>query len=133
MDSLADQLLDKDKMIESLDYQLTTAQQDLHSLRSEVETMKSERSEGVETQRMVMHQIVNMKKLIEEQKQSERDKEQLLLKIKAKDQLIRDITTKQRMHTEGSDSNEVVNRLQHDNDARNLHHAQRLEAFEQKF
>jgi hypothetical protein len=37
-----------------------------------------------------------MKRLIEEQKQSERDKEQLLIKIKSKDQQIREMT-KQRV------------------------------------
>jgi hypothetical protein len=61
-------------------------------LKTELETVKTERSEGQETQRLVMQQIVNMKRLIEEQKQSERDKEQLLIKIKSKDQQIREMT-----------------------------------------
>jgi hypothetical protein len=61
-------------------------------LKTELETVKTERSEGQETQRLVMQQIGNMKRLIEEQKQSERDKEQLLIKIKSKDQQIREMT-----------------------------------------
>ncbi len=65
-------------------------------MKTELETVKTERSEGQETQRLVMQQIGNMKRLIEEQKQSERDKEQLLIKIKSKDQQIREMT-KQRV------------------------------------
>ena len=61
-------------------------------MKTELETVKTERSEGQETQRLVMQQIGNMKRLIEEQKQSERDKEQLLIKIKSKDQQIREMT-----------------------------------------
>jgi hypothetical protein len=86
------QFSDKDKMIESLDCQLSMAQEEVHSVRTELETMKSERSQGQETQRMVMQQIGTMKRLIEEQKETEKDKEQLLIKIKAKDLQIKEMT-----------------------------------------
>jgi hypothetical protein len=42
-----------------------------------------------------------MKRVIEDQKESERDKEQLLLKLKTKDQRIRELT--KQLHTQPAD------------------------------
>jgi hypothetical protein len=80
----------------------------------------------METNQMVIQQIANMKRIIEEQKESEKDKEQLLIKLKAKDEKIRELT-KQLQNVKDQSPREMnkhqqneIAKLRHENDLLNL-------------
>ena len=72
-----------------------------------------------------------MKRVIEDQKESERGKEQLLIKLKSKDERIRELT--KQLHSQNTGQDTDVSRLQKENDQLNIAHAQKLELFEQRF
>ena len=110
-------------MIESLEFQLDTSNKELGDLRTQMDSLNHETAESQETQRLVIQQISNMKRVIEDQKESERGKEQLLIKLKSKDQRIRELT--KQLHsltnqTESGGNTDDIARLQHENDQLNL-------------
>jgi len=64
-----------------------------------------------------------MKAVIEDFKESEREKEQLLIKIKQKDEKIRDLTKSPRDTADTSKMREEIKRLQEDNERLNSQQA----------
>jgi len=74
--------LDKDKIIESLEYQVSSSRKELSKVSIELADIRSDRDSQAQTNAQVIKQISSMKAVIEEFKEREREKEQLLIKIK---------------------------------------------------
>jgi hypothetical protein len=74
--------LDKDKIIESLEYQVSSSRKELSKVSIELADTRSDRDSQAQTNAHVIKQISSMKAVIEDFKEREREKEQLLIKIK---------------------------------------------------
>ena len=74
--------MDKDKIIESLEYQVSSSRKELSKVSIELADIRSDRDSQAQTNAQVIKQISSMKAVIEEFKEREREKEQLLIKIK---------------------------------------------------
>ena len=74
--------MDKDKIIESLESQVSSSREELSKVSIELADTRSDRDSQAQTNAQVIKQISSMKAVIEEFKEREREKEQLLIKIK---------------------------------------------------
>ena len=82
VEELRAQVSDKDKIIESLEIQVSATRKELYKVSNELADTRSERDSQAQTNAQVIKQISSMKAVIEDFKEREREKEQLLIKIK---------------------------------------------------
>lgn len=119
VEELRAQVLDKDKIIESLESQVSATRKELSKVSNELADTRSDRDSQAQTNAQVIKQISSMKAVIEDFKEREREKEQLLIKIKQKDEKIRELQKSPRDMGDSSKMNDMLMRLKEENERLN--------------
>jgi chromosome segregation ATPase len=119
VEELRAQVLDKDKIIESLESQVSATRKELSKVSNELADTRSDRDSQAQTNAQVIKQISSMKAVIEDFKERELEKEQLLIKIKQKDEKIRELQKSPRDMMDSGKMNDELMRLKEENERLN--------------